>query len=135
VLRRDQNALSRIVRLVGADPKKTAVMRSRIAKNLEEMARFAEARPLREELIVLYQQRYGGESDEALAAEEILAVNLSKDEQWQEARNIWRRTFTLRLHKNGPQNERTMRDARWLDFVNHRLQSSQNLPPSETPHS
>jgi hypothetical protein len=120
-VRRDKKDLAVAVRLLGPEPIKTATGRARLVESLEATGRYAEARPLREQLIDLYREKLGEDHPETLLSQEHLAINLSRNGSWEQARSIWRRTFQIRMRTNGPDDKGTRIAARWLTHVNREL--------------
>jgi hypothetical protein len=120
-LRRDRRDLAVVIRLLGPDPSKTAVARKRLVESLEATGRYAEARPLREQLVDLRREKFGEHHPEVLLSQEHLAINLGLDGLWEQARSIWRRTFEIRLRTEGPDDEATRSAARWLTHVHREL--------------
>jgi hypothetical protein len=108
-LRLSEENLAGQLRLFGTNGSPTATARREVAKDLEAMGRFEEARPLREQVADPYRRQFGDEHPFTLTSEEWLAVNLNHSGIFMEAR-------TLLIHASrfddGPWAKRTKRPSK-----------------------
>jgi hypothetical protein len=110
-----EDVLAMIIRLHGADSEQAAVGRSEVARRLESMARFAEARLLREEILDAHRRNLGDDHVETLDAEGILALNLVHAGLRPEAMPIFKHIRDVRLATFGPGDPETIWATSWVD--------------------
>jgi len=112
-----------MIRQFGPDGGPTANARADVAKQLEKMGRFAEARLLREEVVAANRRHRGDEHQLTLEAEEWLIVNLRDSGLLKEARSLCSQNREARLRKLGPDNEATVRVSRLLETIDKRSET------------
>lgn len=109
-----EDVLAAQIRLFGLDGGPTANARDDLAKQLEGMGRFTEARILREEVFAANQRHRGDEDSDTLTAEERLALNLANSGLTEDAKPLLAHICEVRLRTLGPEHKDTQRVARVL---------------------
>jgi hypothetical protein len=114
-----EKILRRQIRLYGPDGGPVAVGRSNVAKRLEDLGRFDEARLLREEVVAGYRRHLGDDHIYTLSAELALGINLKNSGMPDEARNVFAHVHEERKRVLGADDEATLTASRWLATMDH----------------
>jgi hypothetical protein len=101
--------LSSAIRKFGTDGGASANARADVAKRLEELGRYAEARLLRQEVLGANQVRLGSEHPHTLIAQSWLILNLRESGMNAEARPLAMHLYETRKVALGPYHE----DTKW----------------------
>ena len=103
-----EDVLARQIRLFGPDGGPTANARAEVAKRLEILERFVEARVLREEVVAAFRRHRGNDDLYTLVAEEWLAFDLVQCGMRDEASDLYSHVFQVRLRDLGPDDAKTV---------------------------
>jgi hypothetical protein len=102
-----EDVLAKQLRRFGPDGGPTANARAEVAKRLEILGRFVEARVLREEVVAANRRHRGNDDLYTLAAEEWLAFDLVQCGMRDEASELYSHVYEVRLRDIGPDDART----------------------------
>jgi hypothetical protein len=117
ILELRQKQLERQIRVHGVDGGPTANARGDLARHLEKMGRFVEARVFWEQALAAYRRNRGRDDIYTLQYEEWLAANLMTSGLTDEARPLVVHIYDVRLRTLGAENEETKRAQRRLKFL------------------
>ena len=109
-----EKTLARVIRIYGPDGGPTAVNRAHVARRLEALGRYDEARLLRQDVVAAYQRHFGIDNQHTLSAELALGINLAKSGMTDDARTMFTRVCEGRSRVLGPNDEATKSANRWL---------------------
>ncbi|HEY5244780.1 MAG TPA: tetratricopeptide repeat protein, partial [Acidimicrobiales bacterium] len=109
VLELQEKLLARSIRWFGIDSWQATNGRADVARRLERLGRFDEARLLRERVLADRRQHLGDDHFGSLRAEEMLALNLYNAGSQDEGRSMYRRVIEAYRHRYGPEYPTTVR--------------------------
>jgi tetratricopeptide (TPR) repeat protein len=112
-----ERSLQRAIRIYGPDGGPTAVCRGEVAKRLEALGRWDEARTRREEALDAYRRRLGDEHRYSLDAEMFLGDNLRNAGLTELARKYYLHVCEVRRRTLGPGDSQTQLAERCLDSL------------------
>lgn len=110
-----EDVLAMLIRLHGPDSEQAVVGRGEVARRLESLNRFAEARLLREDLLVANRRNLGNDHISTLGAEANLAMNLIHEGSRREALPLLQHVRDVRLATLGPEDKDTTWVSGWVD--------------------
>ena len=105
------------VRMFGVDGGPTANGRAEVARQLESMGRWVEARVFWEQVVAAYRRNRGADDLMTVQSEEFLALNLAKSGLHQDAINLMDHVVAVYRQALGPDHEETTRAIRFRERI------------------
>jgi hypothetical protein len=120
-LNRAEETLTSQINRTGPDSREANLARTEVAKWLEKLERWTEARVLREKVLASFVEHRGADDLHTLVSEEWLAHNLGWSGMQEEAKPLYIHVREVRRRTLGPGDEDTLRVEARLTEINRYL--------------